>query len=511
MPLPSRRNPVTKPPEPRYPNPGTTLHFGRNFHSNSVLIDWVRHEAAHDQISTICGTYPPPITTGGKYHQDKRQWIPNFEYVTDMYAWLYNGLTLVHPNADYAMDPGTSQGDRDTFANWARQIHDSNCGQKTHWVDANGDGLPDDWGMGLPHTDMNNDGYPDIVGFSHTDPFSPGVKVSLNRSGSKFDPYATWATKLPLGPWSDRSSTEFWWTYEYPRTVIDMNKDGFPDIVSFGDDHGVQVDINSRHGGFDYGSFATRDAFTSRYGGWQTAKHPRTVVDVNGDGYPDIVGFADDGVSVALNWGGQSFKPPTTWLKEFGYVAGGWRVEKHPRMVVDVNGDGFPDIVGFADDGVRVSLNQGGKSFAPSTRWTTDFGYESSGWRVDMHPRMLVDMNGDGRLDIVGFAGAGVVVALNQWKSGQAKFAPYTWWTSDFSYYPSGWRVGLHPRMLVDVNKDGYPDIVGFAGAGVVVALNQWKSGQAKFAPYTWWRDGQFGPASTAGQWRVSQHPRMIG
>ena len=34
-------------------------------------------------------------------------------------------------------------------------------------------------------------------------------------------------------------------------------------------------------------------------------------------------------------------------LGNFGYTAGGWRLDKHPRLSGDVNGDGKADIVGF--------------------------------------------------------------------------------------------------------------------------------------------------------------------
>ncbi|WP_343073625.1 M12 family metallopeptidase, partial [Pyxidicoccus fallax] len=47
------------------------------------------------------------------------------------------------------------------------------------------------------------------------------------------------------------------------------------------------------------------------------------------------------------------------WSREFGYNAGGWLVEKHPRTAADVNRDGRADIVGFANDGVYVALSTG--------------------------------------------------------------------------------------------------------------------------------------------------------
>ena len=41
----------------------------------------------------------------------------------------------------------------------------------------------------------------------------------------------------------------------------------------------------------------------------------------------------------------------------------------------------------------------------------TNFGYNAGGWRVDQHPRFLADTTGDGRVDIVGFGNAGVYVS----------------------------------------------------------------------------------------------------
>jgi len=463
----------------------------------AVLIDFVRHEAAHDRIYAICHTVFPSISAGSKYHQGNGTWVENAEYVADMYAWRYYGLSLTRPNAWYAMDPLVTAAERSTFDYWAQQINGSSCGQKIGWIDANGDGLPDDWGMSPSQTDMNGDGLPDIVGFSDTTFTSPGVQVSLNQGGS-FAAAKTWSTNFALGPRT--SSSEYRWTYEYPRVIVDVNKDGFPDIVSFGDQY-TSVELNNKNGTFNPWVVVSPLYDFSAAQGWETAKHPRMVVDVNQDGYPDIIGFGYRGVYVALNDRGTGFKPATLWLNDFGYDAGGWRVDKHPRMVVDVNNDGYPDIVGFGTLGVLVALNDRGTGFKPSTLWLNDFGYDAGGWRVDKHPRMVVDVNNDGYPDIVGFGTLGVLVALNNHGTG---FKPAPLWLNDFGYDAGGWRVDKHPRMVVDVNKDGYPDIVGFGTQGVLVALNDRGTG---FKPAPLWLN-DFG--YEGGGWRVDLHPRTL-
>jgi len=65
--------------------------------SDAYVRDIVRHEVAHNQINAICNTVDPPITAGVHYyapgvnHQQE-----NFEFVTDAYAVLYNGMSIAH-------------------------------------------------------------------------------------------------------------------------------------------------------------------------------------------------------------------------------------------------------------------------------------------------------------------------------------------------------------------------------------------------------------------------------
>ncbi|HEX8347114.1 MAG TPA: hypothetical protein VF657_20610, partial [Actinoplanes sp.] len=49
---------------------------------------------------------------------------------------------------------------------------------------------------------------------------------------------------------------------------------------------------------------------------------------------------------------------PQLVVANFGYTAGGWRVEKHPRLLADTTGDGRADIVGFGEAGAYVSRAQ---------------------------------------------------------------------------------------------------------------------------------------------------------
>jgi hypothetical protein len=145
---------------------------------------------------------------------------------------------------------------------------------------------------------------------------------------------------------------------------------------------------------------------------WQVDKHPRFLADTTGDGRADIVGFGDAGVYRSIAQPDGSFGPVEFVVANFG-TDQSWQVDKHPRFLADTTGDGRADIVGFGDAGVYVALSQATGAYGPVTWTVPNFGYVSlaGGWRVERHPRTLADGTGDQRADIVGFGDAGVYVA----------------------------------------------------------------------------------------------------
>lgn len=288
------------------------------------------------------------------------------------------------------------------------------------------------------------------------------------------------------------------WRVElHPRILADVDADGRNDVVGFAND-GVHVALSTGS------SFAPATRWLADFGyyagGWRVESHPRAMADVNADGRADIVGFADDGVYVALSTG-TSFTPASRWLQAYGYYAGGWRIDRHPRFVVDVTGDGRADLVGFSDLGVEVSVATTAPSYTASLLVLRNFGYGSSAgsWRTESHPRLMADVNADGRADIVGFGHAGTYVAL---ANGSGGFSAAQLWNNEFGS-ATGWLIDAHPRFAADMNRDGRADVVGCASDGVYVAL----STGTGFATRTkWGHGGEFG--YTAG-WRV-EHPRAL-
>jgi hypothetical protein len=301
--------------------------------------------------------------------------------------------------------------------------------------------------------DVNGDGLPDVVGFG-----AGGVRVALN-TGTTFATDQQWIAGFGYNSgWTDNN--------KLPRTLADVNGDGLPDIVAFAAG-GVRVALNTGT------SFAADQPWSPSFGfnaGWiDNNKFPRWVIDVNGDGLPDVVGFGAGGVRVALNTGGTGFAADQPWGGAgFGYNLGWPDDDTMPRVLADVNGDGLPDIVGFASGGVRVALNTG-SSFATDQPWgVASFGLNAGWTNNSKFPRYLVDVNGDGLPDVVGFGSEGVRVALNTGTS----FLTDQPWLASFNYN-AGWTDNnVLPRLLADMNGDGLPDIVGFAAGGVRVALN---------------------------------------
>ena len=349
-------------------------------------------------------------------------------------------------------------------------------------------------GWGQPDTPVlfgrvNADTKDDFIGFGNA-----GVYVGLSGGGK----FASVTYVL-----AQFGTQQGWHAASNPRLVGDINHDGLDDIVGFGND-GVWTALSNGSG------FAASRYVLAAFGynqGWRVDTHARVLADVNGDHNKDIVGFKDDGVYVALADGAGGYGPANRVLQQFG-TQQGWTAAKHVRTLVDLNGDNFDDIVAFGDDGVWTALSNGNGTFAAPHYVLADFGY-NQGWRVGAHTRTFADLDGDGKKDIIGFgataswtarsAGNGsfygttqlstdcgasshkscVVADLNGDGYGDLLAYGYKEWQQSLGQLgplrsPIRVLYGVGPERwtTADLDGNGMADVVAFTPNAVMVALS---------------------------------------
>ena len=153
-----------------------------------------------------------------------------------------------------------------------------------------------------------------------------------------------------------------------------------------------------------------------------------------------IVGFGNAGVWVSRAQADGTYTAPQLVVANFGY-AGGWRVDRHPRFLADTTGSGRADIVGFGNAGVWVSRAQADGTYTAPQLVVTNFGYDAGGWRVDQHPRFLADTTLSGRADIVGFGNA--VSQCHELRPMAPP--PCSWWSPTSAATPgAGGSTAIH-------------------------------------------------------------------
>jgi len=241
-------------------------------------------------------------------------------------------------------------------------------------------------------------------------------------------------------------------------------------------------DIGGAGSVFLFGDIVVAHNSFAQDDGWSRQSiNPRHVADVNGDGRADIVGFGGNDVYVALGQSDGTFGSMLLAHNSFGYDDGWSSQEVNPRLLGDVNGDGRADIIGFAGDDAKVALGQADGTFGSMISAHSGLGYYD-GWNSqDKYPRAIGDVNGDGRDDIIAFGGNDVWVVLGQ---ADGTFGSWIFGSNWFGLSDTWSGQEYLPRTVADVNGDGRADIVGFSSENVQVALGQ--------------ADGSFGPVTVA-------------
>ncbi len=321
--------------------------------------------------------------------------------------------------------------------------------------------------------DLNQDGFDDVVIIGNI-----RTEVALG-SVSGLQPYSTWST----GNWvkSLYANVE-----SNPRFFVDIDKDGDLDIVGVdASDDIVRYGLNNG-AGFD----TPVDWITGI--GWNSTYDSAFMVDVNKDGYPDFVHSKRNSPRkiIVYTSNGANLGHSTAIVNSNDWSTAYPDRKKYPTVASDIDGDGCTDLVLYGQGSTFSLKSDCDGTFsrwdgATTGTWTNlfpgGFAY-ANGWRTELHPREMVDLNNDGLPDAIGFANANVPVAINVSTRGNVAFEPFATWSTRF-VANQGWAIektvsgqrwfGISPRYLTDVDGDGYKDIVGYATTGAYVALNK--------------------------------------
>ena len=317
--------------------------------------------------------------------------------------------------------------------------------------------------------DLNGDGLRDVVvgptNVSLGDEVSPAAPVFLlNRGNGRF---IDATQQLFAGPAP---------AIEWDREILtaDFNRDGRPDI--FIADHGHVNDSDAsagRSGAQQHLILSTADGHlvdaSANLPQQRSFTHSAAVADVNGDGAPDIFEnnldcCSDDHVraQLLLNDGTGHFAVEPNGIQ--GMITNSYGSDSsYACVLVDVNGDGAPDLVlgGSENPGANASqvlLNEGHGHFSFFETLPPSLGPPNNAFVIDIR---ALDVNGDGANDLVfgesrndpWYQGTAIQILVND---GHGHFTDET--STRFPDEPT--TDNWPERVLVeDVDGDGHPDL----------------------------------------------------
>jgi hypothetical protein len=246
--------------------------------------------------------------------------------------------------------------------------------------------------------------------------------------------------------------------------IGDLNGDGVQDLLLYGLPAPFSLQTFTSNGKGAFNASALQVLSFPACSANENAVGSPQLIDLNGDGKIDLL----CGPVVAYGNGDGTFAQPVS----VPFLASGFCTE----YTADVNGDGKTDILavplasvppGFSEGqyAVTVFLNQGGGSFV--SNGTFPVAPVAGGLYVSFPQPVFVDLNGDGKLDMItqiqpvgATQSQGIVsvyAVLNQGNGTFGVFMPVT--IADGpnlgtdSEFPFGMASG-------DVNGDGKPDLI---------------------------------------------------
>gem|GEM_PF-4961652 len=275
--------------------------------------------------------------------------------------------------------------------------------------------------------------------------------LHITKSGNTYQVY-----KKPLRG----GDQELWATTTKVLTIrpqiVDMTGDGLDDVVFFsryhlaGFVHPVVV-LRS------LGDSFVAETWAAPYSEGFDKRHFKQVMDIDGNGLPDLVVVDPEyGVSVRRNTGSafgewELWHQPYSKYWDLGTAGGLYKRARGPKFG-DVNGDGLPDFTNCESKETVctpfVYLNRNG-SFEKQ-----DWGVGS----IDYRNSWLTDVNGDGLSDLVRISSSGNYDYINVSISDGISFrGPEDWGNGGLDL------ASLNFELFADLNGDGCSDLVQVA------------------------------------------------
>jgi len=369
------------------------------------------------------GTFQSPIVTSVSTQSNGSWVVPNIFAVGDLNN---DGF------ADFVVEEEQSQETQVLLS-------DGHGGFKTPIV------LPYGFFSTVPFvTDINHDGIPDLI--------NPNGGVFLGKGDGTFS-----------SPKASFSS----YPYGLTCTYHDMDGDGQLDAVcgaietQTGDITGG-IDLTIFHGNGD-GTFNPTPILIkvfgdhdTEYDGYGTFNFPIAVVDLNGDGIPDILATSDDGLAVLLGGPGLTFSTPLHYANSVVGYSSGVPLPTQSQLA-DMNGDGLPDLVSVGPNGIYILYaNSNGSyasAFAPEV--TEVIGYAT-----------MADFNGDGIPDVVATGDTAIKLSLGK---GDGTFATATALSRGASNIDFSTPLSATSAHIVhgDFNGDGKQDLLAIGSSSI--------------------------------------------
>jgi len=207
-------------------------------------------------------------------------------------------------------------------------------------------------------------------------------------------------------------------------------------------------------------------------GGWYQPQYGSTIMfgDINGDGKTDACGRGQGGIYCGLATG-TGFTTPTIVTTDYSDVQGWDQSQYYDSLrMADVTGDGRIDICGRGGAGIICSFGNGNGTFG-AAQLVLSTGYtDAGGWNQPQYGStiMFADINGDGKADACGRGQGGVYCGL----ATGTGFATPTIVSTDFTD-AGGWNQSQYydSMRMADVTGDGHVDICGRGQSGIYCAF----------------------------------------